>query len=150
MENYQNIFKVLPLPCLLLEPKDGYFFIRDANESYSDLTSKAKEELIGMIIPDVFPENPEQLGNNWKEIHTSLNRVFISGKTDRIDNLRYDLLIPGLNEYEEKYWQIENIPIIDETTGFVNFILYITLDKTSEIQKQGQNLEFQSKLTVVS
>ncbi|MBK5193049.1 MAG: PAS domain-containing protein [Flavobacteriaceae bacterium] len=150
MKNYKNIFKVFPLPCLLLEPKDGYFFIRDANESYSEVTGKAKEELIGMIIPDVFPENPEQLGNNWKEIHASLNRVLISGKADRIDNLRYDLLIPCLNEYEERYWQVENIPIMDETTGFVNFILYIALDKTLEFHQQRQSLEIQSKLTVVS
>jgi len=64
-----------------------------------------------MIIPDVFPENPQQLGSNWKEIHSSLNRVLISGKPDRIDNLRYDMLIPGLNEFEERYWQVENFQL---------------------------------------
>ncbi len=150
MKNYKNIFNVLPLPCLLLEPKDGYFFISDANVNYSEMTGKVKEELIGMIIPDVFPENPEQLGNNWKEIHDSLNKVLISGKPDKIDNLRYDLLIPDLNEYEERYWQVENIPIVDETTGLVNFILYISLDKTSDFHQQRQSLEIQSKLTEVS
>ena len=95
-----------------------------------------------MIIPDVFPENPEQLGNNWKEIHASLNRVLISGKPDRIENLRYDLLIPGLNEYEERYWQVENIPIIDDASGNINYILYITLDKTSEVLEKKKVLNF--------
>jgi PAS domain-containing protein len=137
MINYKNIFKVLPLPCLLLEPKDGYFIIKDANEIYLNVTEKAREELFGMIIPDVFPENPEQLGSNWKQIHASLNRVLNSGKPDRIDIIRYDLLIPGLNEFEQRYWQIENIPIVDEITGFVKYILYIARDKTSEFLSQS-------------
>lgn len=147
MKNYKNIFKILPIPCLLLEPKDGYFFIKDANESYFKVTEKTREELFGKIIPDVFPENPEQLGNNWKEIHASLNKVLISGKPDRIENLRYDLLIPGLNEYEERYWQLENIPIVDETTGFVNFILYIALDKTSEFLELKKSPELKEELS---
>lgn len=141
MKNYKNIFKILPIPCLLLEPKDGYFFIKDANDSYFKVTEKTREELLGKIIPDVFPENPEQLGNNWKEIHDSLNNVLITGKPEKIDNLRYDFLIPCLNEFEERYWRVENIPIIDETSGFVKYILFIALDKTSEfLEKKSPEL----------
>jgi len=146
MKNYKNLFKILPIPCLLLQPRDGYFFIKDANESYSKVNEKTKEELLGMIIPDVFPENPEQLGNNWKEIHNSLNRVLISGKPERIDALRYDLLIPGLNEFEERYWQIENIPVIDENTGNVNYILFISIDKTNEVLKLRKNSKLNEEL----
>ena len=146
MKNIKNIFKTLPIPCLLLEPKDGYFFIKDANELYFKITEKTKEELIGMIIPDIFPDNPEQLGSNWKKVHNSLNRVLISGKPERIDNLRYDLLIPGLNEFEERYWQLENIPVIDEITGIVNYIILSALDKTLEVleQRKGPELKEES------
>jgi len=134
------------MPCLLLQPKDGYFFIKDANEIYFKVTEKAKEELFGMIIPDVFPENPEQLGSNWKEVHSSLNRVLISGKPERIDNLRYDMLIPGLNEFEERYWQVDNIPVIDEITGIVNYIIFTVLDKTSEVLEQRISRELKEEL----
>ncbi len=133
------------MPCLLLEPKDGHFFIKDANESYFKVTDKTREELFGMSIPEVFPENPEQLGSHWKEIHNSLNRVLISGKPERIDNLRYDLLIPGLNEFEERYWQMENIPVIDDLTGIVNYMLFIVLDKTSEVLEQGKSPEYEEE-----
>jgi len=146
MKNYKNVFDILPIPCLLLEPKDGYFFIKNANESYFKVADKTKEELFGKIIPDVFPENPEQLGSNWIEIYSSLNRVLISGKPEKIDRLRYDLLIPGLNEFEERYWQMENIPVIDEITGIVKYILFIALDKTSEVLGQGENLELMEDL----
>jgi hypothetical protein len=145
MKDYKNIFKILPIPCLLLEPKDGYFFIRDANESFFKVAEKTKEELFGNIIPDVFPENPEQLGCNWKEMHNSLNKVLISGKPERNENIRYDLLIPGLNEFEERYWQVENIPVIDEITGSVNYILFIVLDKTSEVLEQGKSPELEEE-----
>jgi hypothetical protein len=146
MKDYKIIFDILPIPCLLLEPKDGYFFIKDGNESYFKVAEKTKKELFGKIIPDVFPENPEQLGSNWKEIHNSLNRVLTSGKPEKIDNLRYDLLIPGLNEFEERYWQMENIPVIDEITGRVNYILFIVLDKTSEVLGQGKSPELEEEL----
>lgn len=146
MKDYKNIFKILPIPCLLLEPKDGYFFIKDANESFFKVTEKTREELLGKIIPDVFPENPEQLGNDWKEIHNSLNRALISGKPERIDNLRYDMLIPGLNEFEERYWQVENIPVINEITGIVDYILFIALDKTSEVLEQMRNPDLMEEL----
>jgi len=145
MRDYKNIFKILPIPCLLLEPKDGYFFIRDANESFFKVAEKTKEELFGNIIPDVFPENPEQLGCNWKEMHNSLNKVLISGKPERNENIRYDLLIPGLNEFEERYWQVENIPVLDEITGSVNYILFIVLDKTSEVLEQGKSPELEEE-----
>ena len=148
MKDYKNIFKILPIPCLLLEPKDGHFFIKDANESYFEVAEKTKEELFGKIIPDVFPENPEQLGSNWKEIHNSLNKVLISGKPERIDNLRYDMLIPGLNEFEERYWHMENIPVIDEISGIVNYIIFIALDKTSEVLGQTNNPELKDELVI--
>lgn len=136
MKHYKNIFKILPLPCLLLEPKEGYFIIKDANEYYFKVTGKTREELVGMVIPDVLPENPELLGNSWKGIHDSLTNVLLTGKSEKIDALRYDLLIPCINEFEERYWQIENIPIVNETTGLVNYILFIALDKTSEFLEQ--------------
>jgi hypothetical protein len=37
------------------------------------------------------------------------------------------------DEFEEAYWQIENIPIKDETSGMVIYILFIARDKTTEV-----------------
>ncbi len=146
MNNYKNVFKMLPLPCLLLKPRDGFFYIKDANERFFTLSGKTMEELSGMILPDVFPENPEQLGNSWKELHDSLKNVLLSGKSEKLDNFRYDLLIPCLNEFEESYWQMENIPIADEKTGVVNYILFIALDKTSEFLEHNHPTELTGEL----
>ena len=133
MEIYQEIFNALTFPCLVLEPIGGQFLIRDANREYVNALAKKSEKLFGMSIPDVFPENPEHLGTSWEEIHNSLNKALVSGKPDNIETLRYDLLNCETDEFEEAYWQIENIPVKDKTSGMVTFILFIARDKTSEV-----------------
>jgi PAS domain-containing protein len=133
MKIYQNIFNALTLPCLVLEPIGGQFLIRDANKEYAKGLAKKSEKLIGMNIPEAFPENPEHLGTSWEAIHNSLNKVLVNGEPDNIEALRYDILNGDTDEFEEAYWQIENIPIKDEISGMLTYILFIARDKTSEV-----------------
>lgn len=133
MEIYQDIFKALTLPCLVLKPIGGQFLIQDANKEYFNGLAKESEKLIGMSIPDVFQENPEHLGTSWEGIHNSLNKAVVYGNPDNIEALRYDILNCETDEFEEAYWQIENIPVKDETSGMVTFILFVARDKTLEV-----------------
>jgi len=133
MKIYQDIFNALTLPCLVLEPMGGQFLIRDSNKAYVNALAKKDEKLIGMNIPEAFPENPEHLGTTWEEIHTSLNKALVKGEPDNIETLRYDMLNCETDEFEEAYWQIENIPIKDETSGMVIYILFIAREKTTEV-----------------
>jgi len=118
---------------LVLEPMGGQFLIRDSNKAYVNALAKKDEKLIGMSIPEAFPENPEQLGTSWEAIHNSLNRALVNGEPDKIEALRYDILNGDTDEFEETYWQIENIPIKDETSGMVIYILFIAREKTTEV-----------------
>jgi len=133
MKIYQDIFNALTLPCLVLEPIAGQFLIRDTNKEYVNGLARKSEKLIGMSIPEVFPENPEHLGTSWEAIHNSLNKALVNGEPDNIEALRYDILNCDTDEFEETYWQIENIPIKAETSGMVTYILFIARDKTSEV-----------------
>jgi len=133
MEIYQDIFNALTYPCFVLEPIGGHFLIREANKEYVNALPKESEKLIGMSIPEVFRENPEHLGTSWEGIHNSLNKALVYGKPDNTEVLRYDLFNCETDEFEEAYWQIENIPVKDETSGMVTFILFIARDKTSEV-----------------
>lgn len=133
MEKYKDLIMALTLPCLVLEPIGGQFLIREANEEYVNALAKMGDKLIGMSIPEVFPENPEHLGTCWEEIHNSLNKALVNGEPDNIEALRYDILNCETDEFEEAYWNIENIPVKDETSGKVTFILFIARDITSEV-----------------
>lgn len=139
MEIYQNIFQVSTFPCFLLEPREGQFLIRDVNVAYVDAQAKKYQKLTGMSIPEVFQENPEHLGTSWETIHNSLNKAFLSGQPDTIEILRYDLMNYEIAEFEETYWQIENIPIKNATCGTVTLILFIARDKTLEVLKKMKN-----------
>ncbi len=133
MKIYQEIFNALTLPCLVLEPIGAQFLIRDANKEYVNALAEKGEKLIGMSIPEVFPENPEHLGTSWEAIHNSLNKALVKGEPDNIEALRYDILNCDTDEFEEAYWQIENIPIKDEISGMVIYILFIAREKTTEV-----------------
>lgn len=133
MKTYKDLIDTLSFPCLVLEPKGGQFLIREVNNEYVNAQVKKSEKLIGMSIPEVFQENPEQLGTSWEVIHNSLNNALVKGKPDNIEALRYDLLNCETDEFEEAYWQIENIPIKDESSGMVTYMLFIVRDKTLEV-----------------
>lgn len=133
MEIYQDMFNSLTVPCFVLEPKAGQFLIRDANKEYMNALARRRKKLIGMCISEVFPENPEHLGSGWEEIYNSLNRAFMNGEQVSIEALRYDMLIRETEEFEEAYWQIDTIPVKDETSGRVSYLLFVARDKTSEI-----------------
>lgn len=133
MEIYQEKFNALTLPCLVLENRGGHFLIRDANNGYVNALAKKRKQLIGKSIPEVLQENPEHHGTSWEGIHNSINKAFLNGIPDNIEALRYDILSFETNEFDEAYWQIENIPVKDETTGRVAFILFIAIDKTLEV-----------------
>ena len=133
MEIYQNIFNAMTFPCFVLEPKGGQFLIRDANQEYVQALARKSEKLIGMSISEVLPENPEHLGSGWEEIHNSLNKAFVNGNPDSIEALRYDILIRETQEFEEAYWQIDTIPVKDETSGKVTYIIFVARDKTLEV-----------------
>lgn len=133
MEIYQDIFNALTFPCFLLEPKGGQFLIREINKEYGSALTKRNLKFLGMSIPEVFHENPEHLGTSWEELYNSFNKVFVTGEPDSIKALRYDLMNCEIDEFGESYWQIENIPIKDKTTGLVIFIVLIARDKTLEV-----------------
>ncbi len=135
MEIYQDRFNALTFPCFVLEPIRGQFLIREVNKEYVSL-SKTSKKIIGMSITEVFQENPEHLGTSWGKIHNSLNEAFVNGVPDNIETLRYDMLIREIEEFEEAYWQIENIPVKDETSGMVTYILFVVRDKTLEVLKK--------------
>lgn len=133
MEIYQDLFDSSTFPCFVLEPIGGQFLIREANKETVKVLSETNLNLIGMSIPEVFPENPENLGTGWEEIHNSLHKAFLNGAPDSIEAIRYDRLIYETEEFEEAYWQIENIPVKDEKSGMITYILFVAKNKTLEV-----------------
>lgn len=143
MTYYKSIFEKLPFPCLLFEKKADVFIIKEANTFYCEVTHTHAEDLRGKFIEEVFPENPFSLGLN--DIRESLKIASTTLSSHKIDVLRYDLFDKHKDVYELKYWEIENIPILDEN-GNLTYILNVVKDITSEVLERDRCNLLQVKL----
>lgn len=143
MINYRNLFKKLPLPCLLFEKKNDVFVILEANTYYCTLTNRKGDEWKGKIIEDVFPENPLSMG--LKEIKDSFNIAYNTQEPHKIDILRYDLFNEEAGIFEIKFWEIENIPVSENPEG-EGYILNVVKDITADILERDRCKSLQGKL----
>ncbi|WP_081661792.1 PAS domain-containing sensor histidine kinase [Gillisia sp. JM1] len=130
MTYHQKIFKNMPFPCLLFERREGDFVIKESNTQFCKITNSNEEELKGKLIEEVFPQNSFSLGSN--EIVESFKIAFTSQEPHKIDVLRYDIYDKQNDSYQDKYWEIENIPLLDENHES-EYILNVVRDITFDV-----------------
>jgi PAS domain S-box-containing protein len=126
------VFDAMPCPCLVLLPNSPHFTIVDANRAYSDVTNKLVCDLIDIGLFEAFPENPNDLESKGKErVTSSLNAVIASKSTNKMATQKYDIPIPGTDDFEVRYWSQENIPVLNDL-GEVEFIIHSVIDVTEK------------------
>ena len=135
-KNYLKIFESLSLPVLVLEPRPDGFVVVNANKKYVEVIGRKKEELNGFLIPDLFPENPEQPDQSQKDLLNSFKTVLKSRKKHFLGLIRYDVQNSSTGKFEEKYWEVENIPVFDDEGKSIELIVNTAKDKTQEVLKQ--------------
>ncbi len=146
--NWREIFKAIPLPVLILQPKgNDDFLILDANEAYLELTGIKSEELLGQNSCDAFPKNPAAENDDYELLEESLNQVLLTGKPSALDLIRYDLPIRGTNNFQERYWNTKNLPIKNDR-GEVELILHTTHDVTLETARKKREQELQKEIDI--
>lgn len=145
MVDYLKVFNSIPLPCLLLKPCSGKFLIADANPAFFRFTGTTVKRAKGKTIPEIFPENRDQMEDSWNILYECLNDVAGTGNTRILESLRYDL--PGTpdRDFVEKYWRVENMPITDEENN-VDYILQIIQDITAEVVRKKKINSIQEEL----
>lgn len=146
MKNYQNIFKALSLPCLLLEHREGMIIITDVNDSFLENSGRKKEDLVGMQVPEVFPENPHQREGTQGTVLDTLENTFRSGERVVMESLRSDVLNEETGSFEERYWRVENIPLKDDGEMGCRFLLNIAVDTTPEVLEARRKISIEQEL----
>ena len=90
--DYAAVFRALPGMVALLTPELVYV---DANDDFLRLTGRAREQLLGRYIFDVFPENPnDPAAAGMRETRESMLRAVATGERDTMALLRYDIEDP--------------------------------------------------------
>ena len=108
--DYAAVYQQLPIPVLLLTPE---FAVADVNLVFQQTTGRSREELLGRIIFDAFPEDPEDPDATMvRDSIASLRRVLTTGEPDAQEfqkGYAEEPDSPGL--FARHYWSGVNAPV---------------------------------------
>lgn len=127
--DFETVFDSSPNPYMLLDRDLRYVAV---NEAYLRAVSVRREDVIGRLLFEAFPHNPEDPNNaSVRLLRDSLVRVLETRAPDVIALIPYR--VPhrrgGQVVLEERLWSATHTPILDDH-GEVAFILQHTVDVT--------------------
>lgn len=133
--DHAAVFRALPGIVALLTPELVYV---DVNDDFVRLTGRAREDLVGRYIFDVFPENPhDEAAAGMRETRESMLRAVATGERDTMAVLRYDIedaQRPG--HWREHFWSPVNAPVLG-ADGKVTLIVHRVEEVTELIRASG-------------
>ncbi|WP_159039864.1 PAS domain-containing protein [Christiangramia fulva] len=135
MENYMEIFEILPQPGLLWEYFEGAFRLKNLNKAFLQSFGREKEELKDCDI-ETFLEEIQVKRTCSGKIKKSVKDSFEGGKSVKLEPLKFDFSRKG----EVLYWSITNIPIECEQEGPKQLVLTLVTNITSQIQREKEHL----------
>ena len=132
-DNLLNIISHLPNALLLLTPD---FRIVFASNSYLKATLADRDAIIGKNVFEVFPDNPEDdSASGVSDLKASFNKVLETKKPQQMPVQKYDVPRPD-GTFEEKYWNVTNTPVLDET-GKLKHIIHSVVDVTEQVKTEA-------------
>lgn len=143
---FKEIFKILPLPCIIVEPGNGEFLITSANNLFLEKAKVKINKLLDVSLFEFFPDNPDLPGIEASKILLgSFQKVLETGKPDKLFRFRYDSKSSETGEFVEKYWNVENSPIRNER-GEIKYILETIEDVTAQVFLEKKELILKEEL----
>ncbi|MER7467053.1 SpoIIE family protein phosphatase [Streptomyces sp. NPDC097981] len=133
--NYAAVFQALPGMVALLTPDLKY---ADVNEDFARLSGRTREQLVGLYLFDVFPDNPNDASaTGARNLAASLKRVLATGERDTMALQRYDVeSVERPGEWEERYWSPVNAPVVGPD-GRVVLLVHRVEEVTALIRARG-------------
>src|SRR6478609_4938387 len=143
LPDFQNIFETIPGMYLILSPDLSIMMV---NGAFAAATMTKPEEIIGRNVFEVFPESNNTSEANSRTIVTaSFERVLKDKVSDKVDQLRFDVLNPETNntEFVTKYWSVTSLPVISKISNQTEYIVASVEDVTevTRLKKLEQTSE---------
>ncbi|HEY8219459.1 MAG TPA: EAL domain-containing protein [Methylobacter sp.] len=142
--DFRILFESVPDFYLVLSPA---FEIVAVNDAYAKATLTLREDILGKVIFDVFPDNPgDPSAEGVHNLRASLQRVLQTLKPDSMPVQKYDIPRPEQlgGGFEERYWSPLNCPIVG-ADGKLLYIIHRVEDVTEFVRIKQQGVE-QGKL----
>jgi signal transduction histidine kinase len=135
--HYQRLFDAAPSPCLVL---DANLIIVAVNEAYLAATATDRSALLGRLIFEAFPDNPnDPTADGVRNLRRSLETVLATGRADTMALQRYDIPIDRNDagqRFVERYWSPVNAPVLG-ADGRLTHIIHRVEDVTEFVQLHG-------------
>jgi PAS domain S-box-containing protein len=131
--DYAAVYQQLPIPVLLLTPE---FAVADVNLAFQQTTGRTREELLGRIIFDAFPEDPKDPDAHMvRDSIASLGRVLTTGEPDAREFQKGYVEEPGSpGHFARHYWSGVNAPVFGPD-GSVALIASVSEDVTDRMSR---------------
>ena len=129
-DEYERLMAEGPGMCLVL---DSSFNILAQNDAHCRATMTRREDTIGRLLFEVFPDNPnDSKADGLSDLRRSFIAVLKTRKPDTLPLLRYDVARAQGGGFETRYWRVVNTPVLDEK-GFVRLIVNRVEDVTATL-----------------
>ena len=130
--DFLRLFRAIPGLYLVLRPD---FSIVDASDAYLRATLTQRDSIVGRLVFDVFPDNPDDTDPmSQSSLRASLERVVRDRAPDTMAVLKYDIPKPAGDGFEERYWTPVNTPVLSDTGDEILYILNRVEDVTDYMQ----------------
>lgn len=114
------------------------YTILDVNNAYLNTTNTKRELILNRPVFEAFPDNPRDPASaNVALSAYSFSQAIKNKLPHTTSNYRYDLPVPGTDQFEERYWTTTNTPILDDG-GEVMLILHTPVDVTTMVKLVGR------------
>ena len=138
--NFEVLFQSTPGLYLVLDER---LRIVAASDAYLNATLTHREAVIGRVIFEVFPDNPDDpKADGVRNLKASLERVLATGKPDAMAVQQYDIRARDGSGFEVRYWSPRNFPVRVE--GRVAWIIHRVEDVTEYVALREDKVENQA------
>jgi signal transduction histidine kinase len=131
---------------LILAPDAPRFTILAANKAYCNATyHKEQDALIGQGMFEAFPDDAANIhADGVQNLSGSLNLVISRKKPQHLHKQRYDVPGPGNTAFTPHYWEVINVPVLDEA-GNVSCIIHSVEDISARVMLEQQADELRQR-----
>ena len=134
--DFRAIFQSAPGLFLVLLPD---LTIVAVNDAYASATLTKKEEILGMYLFDVFPDNPDAPdADAVLNTGTSIKAVLENKVAQTMPIQRYDIRRPD-GTFEERYWSQINKPVLNDKNEVV-YIIHRVEDVTEFVRLNKEQI----------
>jgi signal transduction histidine kinase len=130
-----NLVETLPGSFLVLEP-DAYRIVA-ASRAFLEITGRSREQLVGRILTEAFPNEPgDPRSNGATMLRQSLDRVKATGRGDTLGLRRHAIAVQTATgeRFVERFWHPESIPVTDDE-GRLCWIILRAEDVTEMVDR---------------